>query len=174
VKLTMWIGRETWERVDPNEEKVETGPMGNCVSCVAVNGKDVRGFHGAGGIKAINFTELKRAVMDVAMAKIFVVFNGNYDVLLNQIKEIIDEEAFAFIEWRLYESSDAIIWRNGNVTHNGSNNPLPCRMRFISSLMPKPLVKKIPPPPPGLPPSARAAKGIPPPPPGKPGSRRPI
>jgi hypothetical protein len=137
MKLTMMPEGSAWKRIRTDEEKVETGPMGNCVSCVAIYNKDVRGYHGLGGIKACNFDELREAHMDQPRAKIFVVYSREFDTVLRHVTEIIEEQNFQFIEWRMYQSYDAIVWRDGTVTNIDSKIPLPCHKQFISSMASK-------------------------------------
>ena len=69
MELNMMPADQPWRKLPSSDDRVITGPMGNCVTCVVMCDNDVRAYHGLGGLEVINFAEIKQAQMDRPRAK---------------------------------------------------------------------------------------------------------
>ncbi|HSU57622.1 MAG TPA: hypothetical protein VLT36_26505, partial [Candidatus Dormibacteraeota bacterium] len=108
MTLTQQFLGGRWQKytgIYQGDKYMETGPMGSCVSVVAIAGNDIRGYHGGGGLKAVNFEEIKKAMPDVPNSRLIVVYaNDSLDLVKGHIKEIIEEYKFRKWQWELYQS----------------------------------------------------------------------
>ncbi len=109
------------------DNRLETGPMGDCVSAVVLADRDangryaiVRGFHGAGGVENINFNSLLANLP--ANGVVLHIFAGSFQrspYALKQITKIVDGAITSNginVVPVIHQYSNAEIDRLGNIT----------------------------------------------------------
>ena len=131
MELNMMPADQPWRKLPSSDDRVITGPMGNCVTCVVMFDNDVRAYHGLGGLEVINFAEIKQSQMDRPRAKMFVICSSTHRIQ-DRVENVIDEQQFANLEWLFYHSDNATVFRNGLVFATGGGRALTCQRRLIS------------------------------------------
>jgi hypothetical protein len=141
MRLTQKPTGQSWQKYESiyqGDKYMETGSMGNCVSVVAIGGKDVRGYHGSGGLEAVNFKEIKSQMSDLPHSKMIVVFgDDSLDTIKGQAQAIIKQQGFRNWQWELYKSTNAHIYRDGKVLDKHSQAPVARLRVFISQFADK-------------------------------------
>ena len=85
------------ENLPPHDNAMETGPMGDCVSVIVLwhlvgtRYGSVRGWHGMGGIEAINFPLLFNGVPNVAQTQVIIIASdsGTVTYLLDNVHNLV-------------------------------------------------------------------------------------
>jgi hypothetical protein len=125
---------QTFRGIDSGCDSMDTQSMGNCVCAVAIADKDVRGYHGSGGIDAINFEEIRKEMPDTQQSKLVVVFSqDSLEEVQRHIQGIIKKHGFKNWQWELYKSPHALIRRDGTVLDAGNKAPIQRQRVFISN-----------------------------------------
>jgi hypothetical protein len=79
MKLVMRNSDQAAQTLPANESVIETGSMGDCVSVIVMWGyelgtyKNMRGFHGSGGIRAVNWGSLFNGMADERATAIYIL-----------------------------------------------------------------------------------------------------
>ncbi len=143
--MEMQFLNRPWQTLRWDDDEVFTNSLGDCVACVMISGRTVLGYHGKGGIEAVNFGQIAKMGYDGAQTKMIVVYapaQTQFSNLHDKVLGIIKEHNFKLIEWIYYASANAVVNRNRQVRAaeedrktrqwKAMGNPLPHKCKCVS------------------------------------------